>query len=336
MSVVYRRVLRPLMFLMEPEQAHKFAVFWLQILAQTPIISALGCKAFQVHNPKSVFGINFPNPVGLAAGFDKDAEALPAWEMLGFGHIEIGTVTAKAQPGNPQPRCFRYPARQALINRMGFNNQGAKAIAARLKNYQDTGRWPKIPIGINIGKSKVTELADATSDYLFSFNLLQEYADYFVVNVSSPNTPGLRSLQATDTLKPLLVALHKANQTKIPILVKIAPDLEQGELAAIVELAQETGMAGLIATNTTLDHSAISESDDQQGGLSGRPLAQKSTEILSYITSHTSLPVVASGGVMDVATARDKFAAGASLVQLYTGFIYSGPSLIKQIAAFDR
>ncbi len=320
------------MFLLEPEQAHGFAMSWLRLLAATPLLRSLTRRAYFVAQPKQVFGIEFPNTVGLAAGFDKNAEALGAWEMLGFGFVEIGTITAKAQPGNPRPRCFRYPEQNALINRMGFNNDGADVIATRLQNYRDCGRWPTIPIGINIGKSKVTELADAPADYLYSFLKLRDFADYFVINVSSPNTPGLRSLQSAESLRPLLMALQDANSTALPILVKIAPDLDDDGIDAIIELGEQSGIAGLIATNTTLDHSSIEATKaDQQGGLSGLPLATRSTAVIERICARTSLPVIASGGVMDTSTAAEKMAAGASLIQLYTGFIYSGPTLIKQV-----
>lgn len=275
--------------------------------------------------------MTFPNPVGLAAGFDKNAEALPAWEMLGFGFIELGTVTARPQPGNPRPRCFRYPRQAALINRMGFNNDGADAIAGRLRRLRASGRWPRIPVGVNIGKSKVTPLGDAPSDYLHSFHTLREFADYVVINVSSPNTPGLRALQSVDALRPLLSALAAANTTALPLLVKIAPDLADQDIDAVTDLAAASGLHGLIATNTTLDHSAITGARDETGGLSGAPLATRSTDVVRRITGRSRLPVIGSGGVMDAADAQAKFDAGARLLQIYTGFIYAGPGLIRRI-----
>lgn len=281
--------------------------------------------------PRRIFGIDFRNPIGLAAGMDKNAIALPAWEALGFGFIEIGTITAQAQPGNPAPRLFRYPRQQALINRMGFNNDGAAAVARRLEKLKISGRWPRIPVGVNLGKSKVTELHDAPADYLASFRKLLPFGDYFVINVSSPNTPGLRSLQDRDALAAIIRALHDENSEK-PLLVKIAPDLEEPAAVEIAELAAEEKLSGLIATNTTLDHASVPPEKDQQGGLSGAPLREKSTTMLRLITRHTSLPIIASGGVMDAAAAKEKFDAGASLVQIYTGFVYRGPQLIREIA----
>lgn len=332
MGLIYEGLLRPLMFRMPPEEAHSFAMRSLRLMQVLPGIRTMLRRVQQVSAPCRVFGVNFPNPVGLAAGFDKDAEALPAWEALGFGFVEAGTITAHAQPGNPKPRCFRYPSHKALVNRMGFNNDGADAVAARLDRLKTSGRWPGIPVGINIGKSKVTPVEEAPADYLRSFQALRPFADYFVINVSSPNTPGLRSLQSPDALHKIIEPLLKANDSKIPILVKIAPDLALHDIDAVVALAEDSGISGLIATNTTLDHSAIANLHDEQGGLSGLPLRANSLRIVRHIAAQTHLPVIASGGVMDVEAANEKFEAGALLVQLYTGFIYAGPGLVPAIA----
>jgi dihydroorotate dehydrogenase len=282
--------------------------------------------------PTALFGLTFPNPVGLAAGFDKNGVAIPAWAALGFGFVEVGTVTAKPQPGNPKPRIFRYPEQQALINRLGFNNDGADVVAARLRALRETGRWPATPVGINLGKSKVTPLEQAVDDYLYSFRLLAPLADYIVLNVSSPNTPGLRSLQEHDALEQLLRAIRDENAgASKPILLKIAPDLSLIDLERIIATCEQNGIAGIIATNTTLDHSAISKSQDQSGGLSGRPLREKSTEFVRAIRAHSQLPIIASGGIADAASAREKLAAGAQLLQVYTGYVYRGPGLLREI-----
>jgi dihydroorotate dehydrogenase len=276
------------------------------------------------------------NPVGLAAGFDKNAVALPAWQALGFGFIEAGTITALPQPGNPKPRIFRVPEIGGLINRMGFNNDGSEAVALRLEELKGSGLWPSIPVGINLGKSKVTPLEEATGDYLRSFERLFPLGDYFVLNVSSPNTPGLRSLQGKAELDELLGSVQAANRAKRepkPLLLKIAPDLEFAQIEEILELVTAHGLAGLIATNTTLDHSPVPAGRDETGGLSGRPLRARSTEIVRFITARTPLPVIAVGGIFDADAALEKLDAGAALVQLYTGFIYRGPALVKEICA---
>jgi dihydroorotate dehydrogenase len=283
---------------------------------------------------QDVFGVDFPNPVGLAAGMDKNAVALPAWEALGFGFLEIGTITAKAQPGNPRPRLFRYPRQNALVNRMGFNNDGADAVAARLDGLHKAGKWPKIPVGINLGKSRVTPLDRAPDDYLQSFRKLGRFGDYFVINVSSPNTPGLRDLQETGRLREIVRVLHNEALEK-PLLVKIAPDLPDQQAIEIAALCENEGLAGLIATNTTLDHSALPKERDEQGGLSGGPLRHRATGLIRLLKSSTSLPIIASGGIMDAASAKEKFDAGARLVQIYTGLVYRGPQLIREIASLN-
>ncbi len=328
----YERRLRPILFSLGPETAHHLTVGCLRAAARVPF--ALGTlNSFKPpSNPRKVFGLNFPNPVGLAAGFDKNGVALPALAALGFGFVEIGTVTAKAQPGNPRPRIFRYPEQGAVINRLGFNNDGADAVAARLRRLRGSGRWPGIPVGINLGKSKVTPIEEAAHDYLYSFRMLREFADYVVLNVSSPNTPGLRTLQEHAALQQLLGVIHKENQiARKRILLKIAPDISIPDLEKIIATCEENDIAGIIATNTTLDHTAIPASLDQAGGLSGRPLREKSTEFVRAIAARSRLPVIASGGISDAASAREKLEAGAQLVQVYTGYIYRGPGLLGEI-----
>ncbi len=280
---------------------------------------------------RTVFGVRFPSPVGLAAGFDKNAVALPAWQALGFGFAEIGTVTAKGQPGNPKARLFRLPELEAVINRLGFNNQGAEAIAARLSELKASGGWPRIPVGVNLGKSKVTPLEEADADYVESFRRLREFGDYFVLNVSSPNTPGLRKLQDKSALESLLGAVQAANTTRLPVLLKIAPDLEWAAIEEILALVEAHSLAGIIATNTTIDHSAVAVSRRQQGGLSGQPLKKRALEVLRFITARTTLPVIGVGGIASADDAMERFDAGAALIQIYTGLVYEGPGLVRQI-----
>jgi dihydroorotate dehydrogenase len=282
--------------------------------------------------PTTLFGLTFPNPIGLAAGLDKNGVALPAWAALGFGFIEIGTVTAKAQSGNPKPRIFRLPEQQALINRLGFNNDGADAIAQRLRALRASDRWPAVPVGINIGKSRITPLEQATDDYLYSFRVLRDFADYITVNVSSPNTPGLRGLQQPEKLSELLHAIgSEAGTTQKPLVLKISPDVSDVELKAILAVCEENGVSGIIATNTTLDHSTIPPQLDQEGGLSGAPLRDKSTALVREINACSTIPVIASGGILDAESAQEKFQAGAQLIQLYTGLVYRGPQLLREI-----
>jgi dihydroorotate dehydrogenase len=329
---IYERLVRPLLFVLSPEAAHNVAIRNLRAASDWPAALHQLERFRPPPKPTTVFGLRFPNPVGLAAGFDKNGVAVPAWAALGFGFIEIGTVTARPQPGNPKPRIFRYPAQEALINRLGFNNDGADVVAARLRALRDNGRWPAIPVGINLGKSKVTALEEAVDDYLYSFRLLAPLADYVVLNVSSPNTPGLRSLQEQDALKQLLDAVRSENErARKPVLLKIAPDLSGADLEQIIATSEQNGVSGIIATNTTLDHSAIPKSIDQTGGLSGRPLREKSTGFIGAIRAQSQLPIIASGGVSDAASAREKLAAGAQLIQVYTGYVYRGPGLLREI-----
>ncbi|MDB6172052.1 MAG: hypothetical protein JWL59_1363 [Chthoniobacteraceae bacterium] len=324
----YKQFLRPLLFSVDAEHVHHLAMG--ALAAGGPLLHKLK-PAHDRRLERTVFGVRFPNPVGLAAGFDKNAVALPAWEMLGFGFAEVGTITGRAQPGNPKPRIFRVPEIGGLINRLGFNNDGADAVAVRLRRLQNAGRWPHIPVGINLGKSKVTPIEEATSDYLLSFERLHHFGDYFVLNISSPNTPNLRSLQDSAALDELLGTIQRRNTDRRPLLIKIAPDLEWEPIEEIIALAKEHKLAGIIATNTTVDHSQVPVSRRQQGGLSGRPLRERSTQIVRFIAERTSLPVIAVGGVFSADDALEKFDAGALLIQLYTGFIYQGPRLIREI-----
>jgi dihydroorotate dehydrogenase len=331
-DVLYQRLVRPLLFALSPEAAHDLAIRNLRAASNWPGALRQLERFRPPPKPATVFGLTFPNPIGLAAGFDKNGVAITAWAALGFGFVEIGTVTAKPQPGNPKPRLFRYPEQEALINRLGFNNEGADAVAARLGSLRESGRWPAIPVGINLGKSKVTPLEEAVDDYLYSFRLLAPLADYVALNVSSPNTEGLRSLQEHRALEQLLGAVRSENEcTRKPVLLKIAPDLSRADLEQIVTTCEQNEIAGIIATNSTVDHAAIPGSLDQAGGLSGRPLRAKSTEFIRAIRGQSQLPIIASGGVSDAASAREKLMAGAQLIQVYTGYVYRGPGLLREI-----
>jgi dihydroorotate dehydrogenase len=357
---IYQLALRPLMFSglkADPEAVHRQFMGVCDRLDQhcdrrwgrwmlQQIHSRLGWSDDRL--VQTLWGLDFPNPIGLAAGFDKDGVGSNVWPAFGFGFAELGTVTAHAQPGNPTPRLFRLPADHAAINRMGFNNGGAaqmaKVLAAsqgRSAALQDTER-PKIPIGINLGKSKITPLDAAVADYCESFRQLYAFGDYGVVNVSSPNTPGLRSLQSVEQLAPILSALQQENVSHKPILVKIAPDLAWEDIAAIVELVQRYGLAGVIATNTTICRDglkteqilATGQSPAQEaGGLSGAPLRSRSTEVIRFIWESTqgTVPIIGVGGVFTAQDAWEKLAAGASLVQVYTGWTYEGPWMVRRI-----
>jgi dihydroorotate dehydrogenase len=334
MRNAYERFVRPLLFSFAPETAHHLTLACLRAASHLDL-ALRALRAFApVSKPTHLLGLNFPNPIGLAAGFDKNGVALPAWAALGFGFIEIGTVTARPQPGNPKPRIFRFPQQRALINRLGFNNDGADAIAERLRQLRASDHWPAVPVGINIGKSRATPIEDAAQDYLYSFQKLHPFSDYIALNISSPNTPGLRSLQDRQLLSPLLRALQQANaQARKPILVKIAPDISESQLADMIAVCQDNAIAGLIATNTTLDHSSIPVACNEDGGLSGTPLREKSTSLVRAITARSTIPVLASGGIVDAEAAREKFDAGAQLIQVYTGYVYRGPGLLREIRA---
>jgi dihydroorotate dehydrogenase len=333
--------IRNSLFLLPPETAHNVSMKGLDLVAVLPGINTLMRSHFQVQDPslsKNVFGLHFPNPVGLGAGFDKNAAHLDGLEMLGFGFVEIGTVTPKPQAGNAQPRLFRIPDQKALINRMGFNNDGVEAIAKRLKERKSNSHSNLI-IGGNIGKNKVTENQDAWKDYCINFKGLEEVVDYFVVNVSSPNTPGLRELQEKEALRKIFSELQLINQYNKPILLKIAPDLETSALDDIIALTSEVKIDGLVSSNTTLDRSLLNTKNlaianaAGAGGLSGQPLLSKSNKVLDYLYSGIGdrLPIIASGGIFKPADAKEKLDAGASLVQVWTGFIYEGPAIVKNI-----
>ena len=339
LTPLYRHILRPIFFRLDAERAHEIAMRVLSSCnANAALLGLMRSMVGRADSPalaREVFGVRFPNPIGLAAGFDKNGVALRAWEALGFGFVEAGTITALAQPGNDRPRLFRHPEQQALVNRLGFNNRGAAALAQHFAALRAGGRWPTIPVGINIGKSKVTPLDQAIGDYLDSFRRLHEFADYMVVNVSSPNTPGLRQLQDRRELSALLSALQAENRALAkprPLLVKIAPDLTDDQITDVAALADEHALAGIVATNTTIDHSSLSpEHRGQAGGLSGKPLRARATAVVRVLAARTKLPIIAVGGVDDAASARETLDAGASLVQLYTGMVYGGPTMVRDL-----
>lgn len=339
MGGFYENGLRRGLFKLDPEHAHEMAVSAMTRLGRFGLL----CRGLErLHalpawtKPIEAFGLKFPNAVGLAAGFDKNAGGWPAAAALGFGHVEVGTITALAQPGNERPRVFRYPGEGAVINRMGFNNAGAEAVAATLARQPPRGRR-RIPLGINLGKSKVTDIDRATSDYLASFARLAGHADYIALNVSSPNTPGLRQLQDEARVRELLGAIAAANRERaqrVPLLLKIAPDLGFRQIDAVLAAIFEFGFDGIIATNTTLARPGFFANVNEAGGLSGRPLRRRSTEIINYISraTHRRLPIIGVGGIEDVETAAEKLDAGATLVQIYTGMIYRGPWLAAVLA----
>ena len=329
------------LFLFPPETAHRISMNGLHAASSLPFLKHWIAHQFQYTSTrlkKTIMGLEFPNPVGLGAGFDKNAEHLDVLALLGFGFIEIGTVTPLAQAGNPAPRLFRLPDQKALINRMGFNNDGVEKIAARLKDRKSKEHAPLI-IGGNIGKNKVTENEDAWKDYCINFKGLEEVVDYFVVNVSSPNTPGLRALQEKEALRKIFVELQGLNKNNKPILLKIAPDLELSALDDIIALTQEVKIDGLVSSNTTLDRSLLNHANQIKaekigaGGLSGQPLLHKSNEVLRYLYKGINgrIPIIASGGILTGADAQSKINAGADLVQVWSGFIYEGPSMVKKI-----
>jgi dihydroorotate dehydrogenase len=344
MGWLYQHLGKPLIFRFDPETAHEIAVHAMALLGWARPACVLLERLHQLparrFPPVECLGLKFPNAVGLAAGFDKNGVAWPAAAALGFGHVEIGTVTLHGQPGNPKPRAFRYPAQQAVINRMGFNNRGAAALAARLARRAGPGAR-RIPLGINLGKTKATPLDHATEDYVGSFRLLADHADYLVVNVSSPNTPGLRELQDAAWLKPLLAALVEENKSRVaagkprrPLLLKIAPDLSFPQIDDVLDVIHDLGLDGIIATNTTLARPGFFAAVTEAGGLSGAPLRKRSTEIINYIARATDgrLPIIGVGGIIDAESAGEKLDAGATLVQVYTGLIYRGPFFAAELA----
>ena len=335
---VYKSLIRPFFFLFDPEKVHHFTFSAIKMLQDIPGVRALTRRFFCLEDERlarSVFGIQFKNPIGLAAGFDKDAKLYNELGNYGFGFIEIGTLTPKPQPGNDLPRLFRLPEDKAVINRMGFNNGGVKAAAERLK--KNKGR---VVIGGNIGKNKVTPNEEAVNDYLICLRELFSVVDYFVVNVSSPNTPGLRELQEKEPLTKLLKAVQEVNK-KLgykPLLLKIAPDLTDTQLDDIVAIAKDTKLDGLIATNTTISRAGLTTPKTKvesigAGGLSGKPVAERSTEVIRYLRKNLGpdFPIIGVGGVFTAEDAKEKLDAGATLLQVYTGFIYEGPGMVKRI-----
>lgn len=341
---MYRSLLKPLFFFFPPERAHALAINLLSVGLSIPLLNKAIRWLFAYPHPnlpRQLWGLTFPNPVGLAAGFDKDGKYAGAMSAIGFGFIEIGTVTPRPQEGNPLPRLFRLPADEALINRMGFNNEGVDALVERLKHFQ---RPNGLIIGGNIGKNKDTPNEQALDDYQYCFEQLFDYVDYFVVNVSSPNTPNLRELQDKEPLQKLLLGLQAINQQKAqpkPLLLKIAPDLNEAQLDDIIAIARHTQLAGLIATNTTIRRDGLSTpahiiEELGAGGLSGHPLTDRATEVIRYIAEQTNgtLPIIGVGGINTPGAAQEKLAAGASLIQLYTGLIYEGPGLVRTINKF--
>ena len=316
----YKSILRPLAFRLDPEVAHNLAMVAIKMgLVRSTLPQDDRLK-------RTLFGVEFPHPLGLAAGFDKNAVAIHRWHQLGFGFAEIGTVTEQAQPGQDKPRLFRLPTDEALINRMGFNNDGAKAIAKRLQSSQ-----AKIPIGINIGKSKITPAENAAEDYQNSYRILHEFGDYFVINVSSPNTPGLRSLQSPRELQKIVSAIHEVDAKK-PLFVKISPDLIDDEIDEICDFALESGLQGIIATNTTLSREGLHCDPNQSGGLSGGPLRTRSNEVLSRVAKRCDqkVAIIGVGGIMNGDDLYQKIQLGASLCQVYTGWVYGGPDFLHR------
>lgn len=342
------QLLRSLLFLFDPERVHYFAMNSFRLLCKIAPVKKIITSLFSINDPKlqtNFVGLKFKNPVGLGAGFDKNALYLTELEAMGFGFVEIGTVTPKGQAGNDKPRLFRLPKDKALINRMGFNNDGAELIAERLKKWRSTVSSSMI-IGGNIGKNKITPNEDAWKDYETCFKILHPYVDYFVVNVSSPNTPGLRALQEKESLKQILTNLQAVQETMIrnagvsrkPILLKIAPDLTNEQLDDVIELTAEIKLDGLVATNTTISREGLTTDTETvntigAGGLSGLPVKKRSTEVLQYIQQKTngSIPVIASGGISTGEDAKEKMQTGAGLIQVWTGFIYIGPLIAKNI-----
>ncbi|MGE3313089.1 MAG: quinone-dependent dihydroorotate dehydrogenase [Limisphaerales bacterium] len=345
MSWLYRRVLRPCLFVQDSERIHHRTLAGLARVGRSRLLTRITRTFFASPQlPIGVLGLQFPNPVGLAAGMDKFGEAVPVWESMGFGFSELGGITRHSQSGNDRPRMFRVVPDEALINRMGFNNPGAEEFAKALGQWRTLGLWPRHPVGINLGKSKVTPLNESADDYAYSFRILRDLADFFVVNVSSPNTPNLRQLQDRAALDEILAALQEIqapaadSSSRRPILVKVAPDLTFEALDEIVDLALARRLDGLVATNTTISRptdvrAAGCSTYSESGGLSGRPLQRRSTEVIRHLHRQTGgrLPIVGVGGIFDAADAWEKIQAGASLIQVYTGLVYRGPGIARSI-----
>lgn len=336
---MYKLLIRPLLFFFDPEKVHHFTYHFIQTVTGIPGLRQLTKRIYSYKHPsleRKILGLTFKNPVGLAAGFDKEAKMIKALSCFGFGFIEIGTLTPKPQPGNEKPRLFRLQRDKALINRMGFNNEGVDRAASRLEK-----RRQSVLIGGNIGKNKITDNERAVEDYLYCFDVLFPHVDYFVVNVSSPNTPGLRDLQEKEPLKELLRTIKNATlqrEDSKPVLLKIAPDLTVGQLDDIVDILIETGTDGVIATNTTISREGLTAGEEEikkigAGGLSGQPLTKKSTDVIRYLRSRLGprYPIIGVGGIMTTEDALEKLEAGADLIQVYTGFIYEGPAFVRKI-----
>lgn len=346
MSVGYRRVVRPVLFRSaggDPEAVHEATLDAVADVNREPTLTKLMPWILSRPDaPVDLFGVRFPGVCGLAAGMDKNGVGLRTWGRMGFGHVELGTVTPRPQPGNPAPRLFRLPSSQAVINRMGFNNEGVAALAVRIREAR-RDQVLSIPVGVSIGKNRDTDVADATADYLACLDELDGLADYIAVNISSPNTPGLRGLQDAEPLRELLQALvaraaelgAAGNRSPVPILVKMAPDLDDDAIAELVSVATEAGISGFIATNTTLARDGLHLRDivvsSEAGGLSGAPLTTRAREVVSIVRQHTDLPVIGVGGIMTPDDAMAMLDAGADLVQIYTGYIYAGPALVSGI-----
>ena len=347
MSFLYRTILRPAVFLQDSEKAHNRIISTLARTSRSRLLtSLLGNLYSSPELPVKVIGLNFPNPLGIAAGMDKNGAAVPSWQSIGYGFCEIGGVTLHDQPGNPKPRMFRVAKEKALINRMGFNNIGAQALQKQLQFWKDKGLWPDSPVGINLGKSRVTPLKDAPSDYSGSIKILWKHADFFVINVSSPNTPGLRDLQEAKNLELIIKKCCETNKEcsndegniEKPILVKIAPELDDGFLEDIVELVKKYNISGIVATNTTIERPETKNVSSEKiykeiGGLSGVPLNSKSTEMIRkiYKKSDGKITIIGVGGIFTADDAWEKITAGASLIQLYTGLVFEGPGIAKNI-----
>jgi dihydroorotate dehydrogenase len=342
LAAMYKTI-RDILFRFDAEKVHGFSMHSFKTACRVPGLKELMKEQFKPRDlPVNCFGLHFSNPVGLAAGFDKNASYLDVLDILGFGHVEIGTVTPLPQAGNDKPRLFRLPADKAIINRMGFNNEGMEKVSAKLKEWRGKNSATRMIIGGNIGKNKVTPNEDAWTDYVKCFNALHGSVDYFVVNVSSPNTPGLRELQEKDALSKIFHALQHDNQKYAkpkPLLLKIAPDLSESQLEDICSMALDLQLDGLVATNTTISRAGLSDVSSKQsddigaGGLSGKPLLQRSNEVLKFLHDHTGgkIPLIGSGGIFNSVDAKMKLDAGAALVQVWTGFIYEGPMIVKKI-----
>ncbi|MGB3595101.1 MAG: quinone-dependent dihydroorotate dehydrogenase [Ornithinimicrobium sp.] len=336
-SAAYSHVAQPILFQLDPERAHHLSLRTAEVVGSSAVtrraLAALMALDRGEESAVELWGLRFPNRLGLAAGMDKNGVALPAWEAMGFGHVEVGTVTSIPQPGNPQPRLVRLPRSGALINRMGFNNEGAVALGQRLRRRQAEGGFG-IPVGVSLGKSKVTDVEHATEDYLASLHAVRDVADYIAVNVSSPNTPGLRSLQDAAPLRELLTSLVEA-ASGTPVLVKLAPDLSDAATDEALQVATDAGVVGIIASNTTLSRDRLHARDAtraaESGGLSGAPLTVRSRAMVARIVRTTDFPVIGVGGVMRVEDATALLDVGASLVQVYTGLVYGGPALVRGI-----